>query len=490
MSDFLTLMAEAIAQARPKYTGGGSQPARSTGAVSGTSTQVNLDPSKILGIIQALPGVKRAITGEPEPSEVIKQGNEARNTWANISAISPEEGQKLLLDPQIQLKMDKYAAAKHPDIIDTGERTSLNQTVWGWAPRPSDPEAWKQSIRQGAVPQATQEQRREAFRAPEAHEIPAGTYEGVAPGARESYLTAQERITKAQLPVSEARILSGELGEQARESYLTAKERETKAALSGTETFILSGGMGGDTAKTYYENKRKLEDPQLHPVLAELYGAQKKSAEEQAKHYASESASGPGKATAYMNEANARASLVDAEKRKIDSELESTRNSVIGKLPRETQIFLTEIDKAYNAQATALERQFAAPPGMGILTNYKKGYTKLSQLADYTGKHATAANAVLPGYTGSAANLEYFTLQVEKWMEEMYKPIAGKKVGTFGGGAKEKAEADRMAISLMNKTVMLHSTPGIQGTSTSTAVAKRYVDALNRIREQEEKGKK
>jgi len=46
------------------------------------------------------------------------------------------------------------------------------------------------------------------------------------------------------------------------------------------------------------------------------------------------------KAIAYVNEANASASLKMAEKNKIDQEVGAAKDSVIGKLPRETQMQL------------------------------------------------------------------------------------------------------------------------------------------------------
>jgi len=270
-----------------------------------------------------------------------------------------------------------------------------------------------------------------------------------------------------------------------KEQLLGYEKEVARAGQQPSETMILSGALGADVAKTYIANKEALKLAETPDFLRELYSNQNKAALLEADKYRQELIENPLNAVANRRLADAQAERMLSEKRRIDIEIEAVKGSVIGKLPRETQTLLSEIDKAYNQQIAFLEKQYTAPAGMGVIKSDKREYEKLSQLAEWTNKHAVAANAVVPQYPGTAANIEYFSNQVQRYLNELYKPIAERKIGWLGGGAKQKEDAEQRMIALMRQVVELHRK--FPGTPSSFALARQYQDALGILEGQEER---
>jgi hypothetical protein len=457
MADFSALMAEMIAKSRPQQAPPQTHPAVIGGApieATARSAKVGMDIGGLVKGYQALAG----IATPEEKAQLAKEAEGTYESWKVLASMrTPEEMDMIELNPEYQAKMQEFAKAKIPGIMTKTNTTSPTGNVaYTWAPGPPDKAKWEAAMRALTIRPGTPEAMREVTKQPTDAEIQAGLV-GAKP--RQDLIDAQVGVaqrSRVNLPEEQA-------------------QRMEQLQANPNEVLILSGKLGADAAKTYVDNKRLSEQPQLHPQVAELYKAQVELTKEQAANYAAVARIDKTKADAYAKEADASAQLKLSEKAKIDNEIQSTKDSVIGKLPRETQLLLTEVDRAYNSSVAQLEKTYQPIAGM-TTANYKNTYDKLSQMAELTNKHAVATNSVVPQYPGTAANIEYFTAQVERYIREQYTPIAQKKVGLLGSGGEQKTDAEKKAVALMRKVIDLHRK--YAGTPTSFGVAKQYQDAL------------
>jgi hypothetical protein len=287
-------------------------------------------------------------------------------------------------------------------------------------------------------------------------------------------------------------VLTGEAGEEPKESYLKAQERLSRAQQPITRERILTE-FGPERLKEYVDNLNILEKA-TDPLKRETAQAALDATNLQIEKYKWDLKNDPLNAEANRKLVDAQTKRLQSEKAKIDAEVKILEDPNLEQLTKEERDSLNEADSAYNKMILALERQYATAGGGRYITDYKKEFTKLSQLADLTNKHATKTNATSTRYRGSAANIGYFTSQVQRYMKEQYKPIADKGpgglnvgVGRIGGGAveKQKADAEQYAMALMRHVVELHKK--FPGTPESFAIAQQYQDAL--ALKEEQKGK-
>lgn len=294
-------------------------------------------------------------------------------------------------------------------------------------------------------------------------------FEGRRVAAEERQATAAER--QAARP-TELEMLTTEGPEK--EAYLSARERLAKAQQPWTKERILTE-FGPEKFREYVDNLKILEET-TNPLQREVAEAQLKAANLQIQKYQWDLINDPLNAKVNRKLVDAQAERQLAEKRKIDADIKIAEDPNLIQLTKEERDSLNEADSAYNKMVSALERQYASAGGGRYVTDYKKEYGKLSQLADLTNRHAVKTNATSTRYRGSAANIEYFTNQVNRYLEELYRPIAEKKIGWLGGGKAQKEDAEQRAIALMKQVIELHKK--FPGTPGSYALAKQYQDAL------------
>jgi hypothetical protein len=263
----------------------------------------------------------------------------------------------------------------------------------------------------------------------------------------------------------------------AREQLLTAKEREAKAQhppQQPNETMILSGALGAETAKTYIEYKRMLTEA-TNPLQKDVAQANITAENLRADKYRQDLVNDPLNASKNRELVDAQVNRLKAEKAEIDAKVRIMEDPKLVGLTKEEMTSITERDKWYSGMMSATNKQFASAGGGRYITDYKKEYDKLSQIADITESHAAGVSATSTRYRGAAANIEYFTNQVERYLDELYKPIADEKPGFIsrttgiGAGPSDKQkEAEQRASTLMQKTIDMQSK---YSTTRKTAIA-------------------
>ena len=470
MADFSALMAEMIARSRPQQAPPQQRPA----FVGGGGVEGGIDSSSVKANVGVdLGGIIKAFQGGPSKEELERtrlEADAAYESWKVLASQEPsEELDRYELNPQFQENIQRWAKAGYPNIIEKTNVTSpTGNTAYTFIPGPPDKVKWESAMKvligQG---KATSEQQREFGRPLSAAEYGAGL------GGPE-----------AMKNIAETQRLSATPSTEAHQQELAKIEAAGKA--QRTRDRILSGEFGSELAKTLIENDRAMNKPQLDPSQVDVHKAQEKLLIQQAENLAALKDVDPDKVRAAITEMNASAELKLSEKKLIDEKVKLANDPTLAGLTPETKLILTEADRSYNDSLKQLEKAYT-PVGGYKTTDYKSEYEKLSEMAELTNKHAIKTGDIVSRYRGTAANIEYFTNQVENYINTEYAAEIAKGpgglnlgVGRIGGGAvaARKADAEAKKIDLMKKVIALHKMPGIAGTERSFAAARMYNDAL------------
>ena len=461
MADFSALMAEMIARSRPQQA-----PSPGHTAVMGgspvlnreTAVTANVDASAIVGGIRELVGYK-----SPEEKEKVFS-----DFQQYLDQLNDVDRAAVINDPKHQVLLDGFVKAGVPGIIPARDSVG-HLVVRADTPKP---------MIQWTIPKKSEGALgAKVFGAPSAAGIGAGLY-GKGPAQQSIETTRQVRV-----PLPEEVLAAQQARVRLPEEQKQIMEQEK---LRASEAVVISGALGSEVAQQFIDNKIRMEQGSVHPELVNQYKENNKLIQRQAEHYAELAKTDPDKARAYIKEADASAELKFSEKKLIDEKIKLANDPTLAGLTPETKLILTEADRSYNDSLKQLEKAYT-PVGGYKTTDYKSEYEKLSEMAELTNKHAIKTGDIVSRYRGTAANIEYFTNQVENYINteyaaEMTKGPGGLNlgVGRIGGGAvaARKADAEAKKIDLMKRVIALHKMPGIAGTERSFAAARMYNDTL------------
>jgi len=472
MSEFSQLMAEMIARSKLPITAGG----RRSSVAGGGAGMGLVHDGRETAVAVDLKGIEAAVNkirGIPTPEEraaIMKEGDATYESWKVLAATkTPEDLQIFEAGPSYQTNMERFAKVKHPQVIESGRRTSLGYPIYTWVPGPPDLEKWKTAMKVEMARRA-----------------------GVGTGTGEMPPEIKREFTT---PPTQVEVMSGLAGEGPRKTFVdtsvgiaqvsrerTEKEQKQILEEKADVNWILAGKHGKETADTYITNIRKMNDPQLHPETIKSLQAANELHLAQAAESRSRATLEPIKAMAMHRESEAHAKLMVAQHDEIRAKIKVMQDPSLQKMSPENRAAITEASKAFTQGLFLLEKQYAPVAGMPTM-DYKNSYEKLSRLSEFADRHATAVGDIVQRSRDVAATLEYFADQVARYEQEMYTPKVTQEAGWGGGGAlqKEKEDAEKKMMTLMKKVVDQHER--FAGSEGSLPIASRYYDVLNRIKQ-------